>query len=305
MFNQTVFCKRMNRRRPYNVIIFGEIGAGKSSLANLIVGRPVAKVSPDVTVCTTESKGYSFTQDSIEYKLWDTPGLQEPQADLDDQAPAITELCHLLRRLEGQGGADLLVYCISGLKDITIPSAPPSTLQSHYRLFRDILFPGIPLVLVVTYLRLQEQREKWWAHNERKLTQLAISFAGHVCVTAHAATDPADSELEESRKDVRALLKHCSQKSHWGTNVLRHRFRMTKEVVKSLPSLAWSKRDMTLPEYATAGMLVTRCGQDKEDAVELVKRMRVVGSLSGAISVEPLTTHTGVTSSQATISQEI
>ncbi|KAL4074295.1 P-loop containing nucleoside triphosphate hydrolase protein [Scleroderma citrinum] len=258
---------------PYNIVIFGETGSGKSSLVNLIVGSSVAEVSPDVAECTTVSKDYIFSgQDDVQYNLWDTPGLKEPQSKTDDQASAIAESYGLVQHLNDHGGADLLIYCISGLKGVQVPSAPPSTLQSHYRLFHEIFFPGVPLIIVVTHLDSRQEREKWWTRNEERLKRVEISSSGHTCVTAHSSSDSL--ELEESANSLRMLLAQSSRKSRWGPSVVLERFRRSKEAARSLASVTFSRWDMTVSERIMAGMLTARCGLEKDEVVALVKRMR-------------------------------
>ena len=253
---------------PYNIVIFGESGSGKSSLVNLITGSPDAKVSPDAEGCTTQFKKYTFSgQDAAQYYLWDTPGLNEPRSKMKDQTPAIAECYSLVRYLADHGGANLLVYCISGVKDVQVPSVPPSTLQSHYRLFHEIFSPGVPLIIVVTHLDSKERREEWWTTNEEKLKHVEISFSGHVCVTARETSD------KESARNVRMLLEQCSRRSRWQPSIVREGLRLSKEVVKSLPSVS-PRRDMTISGHIMAGMLTARCGLEGKEVMDLVKQMR-------------------------------
>ena len=253
---------------PYNIVIFGESGSGKSSLVNLVTGSPYAKVSPDAEGCTTQCKKYTFSQDAAQYYLWDTPGLKEPRSKVKDQAPVIAECYSLVRYLADHGGANLLVYCISGMKDVQVPSVPPSTLQSHYRLFHEIFFRGVPLIIVVTHLDSKERREEWWKTNEEKLKHVEISISGHVCVTACETSD------KESATDVRRmLLEKCSRKSRWRPSLVLEGLRLSKEAVKSLPSVS-PRWDMTISGHIMAGMLTARCGLEGEEVMDLVKRMR-------------------------------
>jgi tRNA U34 5-carboxymethylaminomethyl modifying GTPase MnmE/TrmE len=59
-----------------NVVIFGETGAGKSSLINLVVGTQTALTSGDAMGCTTKTNVYDvFIQnETLKVKLFDTVG---------------------------------------------------------------------------------------------------------------------------------------------------------------------------------------------------------------------------------------
>ncbi|KAI6044683.1 P-loop containing nucleoside triphosphate hydrolase protein [Pisolithus marmoratus] len=151
-----------------NIILFGETGVGKSSVVNLIAGRPVAEVSPDVEGCTLQSKEYKFDVGKVRVSIWDTVGLEEPEMGVNGYIPAIEKAWLLIKRLREAGGVDLLLFCIRGNR-VTM------TTQSNYRLFYEILCgQQVPIALVITHLerevdygglvdsKLQEYREVWY-----------------------------------------------------------------------------------------------------------------------------------------------
>jgi small GTP-binding protein len=62
-----------------NIVLFGETGAGKSSLVNLVTKKHMAPTSRDSTGCTTQTNVYdlsieSIPSSSLKVKLYDTPG---------------------------------------------------------------------------------------------------------------------------------------------------------------------------------------------------------------------------------------
>jgi predicted GTPase len=44
----------------HNIVIFGQTGAGKSSIINMLAGKPVAEVSECASGCTSSNKRYSI-----------------------------------------------------------------------------------------------------------------------------------------------------------------------------------------------------------------------------------------------------
>jgi tRNA U34 5-carboxymethylaminomethyl modifying GTPase MnmE/TrmE len=59
-----------------NVVVFGETGAGKSSLINLVAGSQTALTSRDAMGCTTETNVYDvlIQNETLKVKLFDTVG---------------------------------------------------------------------------------------------------------------------------------------------------------------------------------------------------------------------------------------
>jgi len=64
----------LHRTDTCNVIIFGEAGAGKSSLVNLITKEHKARISSDAVGCTTETNIYETEISKWKVKLFDTAG---------------------------------------------------------------------------------------------------------------------------------------------------------------------------------------------------------------------------------------
>ncbi|KAF8310053.1 P-loop containing nucleoside triphosphate hydrolase protein, partial [Amanita rubescens] len=192
-----------------NVIIFGETGVGKSSLINMIAGTPSAAISSSAIGCTFESIPYVVELNGLQYRLWDTAGLNEGENGNLSADRAIESLQELVRNLQ-YGGISLLVYCIRGsrLRDI---------VKIDYGLFYTIICGAqVPVVVVITGLENEDDMEDWWKDNVQDFNDRGMRFAGHACVTTTNGRVMKDGqhmfeeEYNHSVKLVRELIVlHC------------------------------------------------------------------------------------------------
>ncbi|KAG2140429.1 hypothetical protein BD769DRAFT_1662991 [Suillus cothurnatus] len=158
-----------------NVVIFGETGAGKSSLVNLVAGTQAALTSCDAMGCTIETNVYdvSIQNETLKVKLFDTVGLGEgPEGKVPDK-DARRMLKKLLRDLMTQTDIHLLSVLCAGLKE------------------------RVPIVLVATGLEDKApEMEEWWRNNERYISDFGMTFAGHACVTTMTIDKYAEDKLK-------------------------------------------------------------------------------------------------------------
>ncbi|KIJ67585.1 hypothetical protein HYDPIDRAFT_84019, partial [Hydnomerulius pinastri MD-312] len=148
-----------------NVVIFGETGAGKSSLVNLIVGNKVAATSYGTDGCTLESTLYETTVGGYHFRIHDTVGLNEPHLGAENYLAAIEKAHHLVTTLNSTGGVNLLLFCIRGGR-IT------ATTQHNYRLFYEFLCCRlVPVALVITNLESETPMDDWWERNSQEFTR--------------------------------------------------------------------------------------------------------------------------------------
>ena len=65
-------CKAMTQlTAPTNVDTFRGMGAGKSSLTNMIVGKDVADISSDTISCMFKRKSYEVEEEGVPLVLWE------------------------------------------------------------------------------------------------------------------------------------------------------------------------------------------------------------------------------------------
>ncbi|KAG2153885.1 P-loop containing nucleoside triphosphate hydrolase protein [Suillus clintonianus] len=208
--------------RPRNVVLYGESGVGKSSLINLIMGRDVAKTSPDALACTTTHAPYDVTISGQYFRLWETAGLNEGSEGTVPAAKAKRNLTTFLRSLHQEDGVHLLVYCVRGTRAI-------KALQTHYKIFSAAIHDSkVPTIVVVTCLEdFRPVMAEWWHKNKDELATYGMHFSGYACVTTLKDEPAESSDIHQRRtqsyEDVRrCILDHCSQTPHkaWGTDII-------------------------------------------------------------------------------------
>ncbi|KAJ8596397.1 hypothetical protein M405DRAFT_928893 [Rhizopogon salebrosus TDB-379] len=192
-----------------NIVLFGETGAGKSSVLNLLAGCGKAKTSHDMLRCTTQWQKHSVVFDGCVYHVFDTAGLVSTQHEMKDYLDSIVNAYNLITKLKQEGSIDLLLLCMRAG-----PHADAATAQTNYRLFYEWLCERkVPIVLVLTGLeREPDNMEDWWTRNKHNFARYEIHVAGHACITAADHLDGRPKQLyEDSHRLVRDLVMTHTQ----------------------------------------------------------------------------------------------
>jgi hypothetical protein len=241
---------------PINIILFGEVGVGKSSVINLIAGKPVAAVSSGVSGCTMSTTHYTFPVRGRQFHIWDTAGLEEPELGVNGYLSAIEKSLDLIKQLFGQGGVDLLLFCMRG-------NRVTATTQSNYRLFYEVLCGSqVPIALVVTHLEREPVMEDWWTRNVKSLDKYGIKSAGHACVTAipgHGQYGPSQATIEKLLMGYDGNAKYIMPPDAW--------------FVESFRRFGIFAPSKDLKGKKLREVLTKRCGLNSKVAEELVKKM--------------------------------
>jgi len=189
----------------HNVILFGEAGAGKSSVVNMIVGKAVAKVSSAPSGCTFQNDAYEAVIGDKRYVIYDTAGLNEGEHGRVPHWQAIRELYTLIRQLDG---VSLLIYCMRG--------RVLGNARTNWNLFNKVICGGnVPAIAIVTGLESSRNTDSDKFRAVFKANGMEAMDVGCVVSIRGTKNEYADY-YAESQVKVRALVtKHCLEKS-WG-----------------------------------------------------------------------------------------
>lgn len=179
---------------------------GKSSVVNLIAGKPLAAVHSGASGCTMESSSYDIILPdnqglSHHIRLFDTVGLNEPLFRKTNYLTAIEKANTLICQLQLTGGIRLILFCIRSGRITAV-------MQNNYRLFCDILCQNeVPVAFVITGLENEASMEGWWENNVSSFEKYQLSCASHACVTATRGLNNCYAErYQQSQMTVRAML---------------------------------------------------------------------------------------------------
>ncbi|KAF8441760.1 P-loop containing nucleoside triphosphate hydrolase protein [Boletus edulis BED1] len=193
-----------------NIIIAGEIGVGKSSVINLVLGLDRAFVANDVSPVTTTTSYYDWEAGGQTFRLWDTPGLGEGLHGSGLQKRAQEALRSLFMYLNERGGVHLLIICFRGISKIM--TATKRTYDLVMKI-RDKFSPATPVVAIITELEgrsttfdTARSMEEWWATNAGVLSDYEMSFSGHACIST--LPDDCHPQIPGRRELCRELTRN-------------------------------------------------------------------------------------------------
>ncbi|KAG2066040.1 P-loop containing nucleoside triphosphate hydrolase protein [Suillus decipiens] len=247
-----------------NIVLFGQTGAGKSSLVNLMAGKNVAATSNDILRCTMHWEEYPITLDDKSYMVFDTVGLEAPQLKRAEFIDAVENSYRLIKKLKQQGGIDLLLFCIHA-------GEVADTLQKNYRIFHEFLCDqNVPIIVVITHLEHEARAgtmDDWWKKNGKILHRWNIHVAGHACITAIEGNFP--EFYAKSRTTIQNLVKDFTddrRKQAWiGENNI---------FVSLVHKLKGRNGSLDETVDRVIHYLTQRCGMSPDDASTLADRIK-------------------------------
>lgn len=142
----------------HNVILFGEVGSGKSSIVNMIVGREVALTSNGGGGCTFQNQSYETTIENTTFRIYDTVGLNQCNQGRVPHSVAEQELHNLIEQLDG---VSWLIFCNRGM-------VKENAAANWKLLNKEICGEKVPIIAVVTGLEEEDDPDNWWRRKENQ-----------------------------------------------------------------------------------------------------------------------------------------
>ena len=246
-----------------NIVLFGQTGAGKSSVVNLMAGEKIAKVSPDLERCTLHWQEYTVAFDGHSFKVFDTVGFEEPDLGVKEYLDVIANAYNLIAKLQNEGGIHLLLFCVRAGRFT-------STIPNNYRLVYEWLCEKkVPIVLVLTGLEREQRMDDWWTKYKPTFDKYGIVVDSHACITSALGLEGRHRQLyEQSRRLIRQLViqyTHDDQAAYQGGEA------WYRKVARKLWAMTLGK----IPKRKNIETVLTnRCGMPPEAAKELAQRIR-------------------------------
>ncbi|KAG1802527.1 P-loop containing nucleoside triphosphate hydrolase protein [Suillus subaureus] len=244
-------------RQTKNIVLFGEAGAGKSSVVNLMAGEEVAVTSLSMRRCTLNWQDYTIHFGGKSYKVFDTTGIEESGLEKEEYLTAVANAYMFIKALDAEGGVDLLLFCVRAGRFT-------AALQSNYRFFYEFLCEKkVPIVLAITNLEREQRMEDWWEREHGIFTRYQIHVAGHACITAvNGSPGRHQQRYEDSRVAIRKLVEEKIASEGWGGG--RIKFMMLVRALKKI-----SVKSLHIKKRTLASQLKERCGMSGETARQL------------------------------------
>ena len=188
-----------------NILFFGETGAGKSSVINMLMNGNDAVTSSGADGKTSSFESFLASIDGQRVRLWDTAGLNEAERGTVPAKVAKQNLWTLASGL--REGITLLVYCVRATRF-------RPKMKDNYNLVHGRICKGkVPIFIVITGLENEVPMDAWWVQNEAEFSRNGMSFDGHACVTStrgkrrEGGGHMYDTEFRESQVVLRRLIK--------------------------------------------------------------------------------------------------
>jgi len=247
----------------HNIIVFGEVGAGKSSVINMLDGPDQADVFPSAAGVSKNVICYKKTIDGKIFNVFDTAGFNQGDAGTVPPREAIKMLDNLCRR---DDGISLLAFVMRA------PSIP-STAHQIYKIFHEIVCgKKIPIVIVITGLEFEPDMDVWFDNNQDVFRKQGMIFGGNACITTINQVEGRANAYEKSKKRVEQVICNNVAEEPLKINGRLRKGWFADVVGRVVEMLGWKSDASELYQ------LLKACGLTEEEARKLSGEMRGRGN---------------------------
>lgn len=201
----------------------------------------LAHTSSSASGRTSECTPYTVVIDDQEYKLWDTPGLNETKQGTVPDQKAKKAISNLLKQLSRTpSGVNLLVYCITG---------GGSVERANFDLVWGIMCrTKAPILIVLTKRENDMDNETWWEKYWSTLALRGVKMnpPPHLSVaTAKGKGDRYAAEYEVSYTRISDFIRKFGSSPGWKAPTTNRYWSEVEKSCREYERLAWINQ---LPE---------------------------------------------------------
>jgi len=178
----------------------------------MLQGDGEAEVSNRANGVTFSNACYRKTISGMQFRIYDTVGLNEGTEGTVAARDAIIGMYELILQLDD--GVNLLVYVMRA------PRISRAAKQNYDIFFEAFCDRKVPIVIVVTGLGGEDNKDGWFEENKPYFDQYKMFFSGSASITAtkgklRDGVYSYGAEYEASKKTVEALIWDSWTEEPW------------------------------------------------------------------------------------------
>lgn len=174
----------------------------------MLLSQKVAKTSNGASGCTFENEKYEYQIGAVQFRIYDTAGLDEGDQGRVPHSKAIHNIYRLIRRLDG---VSLLIFCMKG--------RIKGNAAANWQLFHKVICNGeVPIIAAVTGLEEENDLDSWWNRDENReaFDRYQLKPDHVACIVSYLGpNDEHEAKYVKSFIKLRNIIKESYRREPW------------------------------------------------------------------------------------------